>query len=294
MRAATLFALAVTPLLALPTRTRLGPEPRVAPSLTVTTDWLAAHLDDPDLVILEVSEDIEYRRGHIRRARPIDVMAFHAHGDAMLPVAQLIPGLEALGVSNSSRIVLYGDYMSTSVLWVVLEYLGMGDQTLVLDGGKAAWTAAGKPLSTEAPTYLAGKLVPGQRDEIFTNAALITLQLRDPRLALIDARSAEEFGGGSGNETSSPGHIPGAVNLDWHRTVDSSGALLPEEKLRDLFTRAGYASGDQLVVYCTVGMRASHLYFVARHLGLRPQLYLGSMNDWLSDPSRLVVRGASN
>ena len=294
MRAATLFALAVTPLLAISTRTRVGPALQVAPSLTVTTDWLATHLDDPDLVILEVSEDAEYKRGHIRRARPIDLMAFHAHGDAMLPVAQLVTGFEALGVSNSSRIVLYGDYMATSVLWVVLEYLGMGDQTLVLDGGKAAWTAAGKPLSTEAPTYLAGKLVPSRRDEIFTSGALVTLQLNDPRLALIDARSAEEFAGGAGNETGSPGHIPGAVNLDWNTTVDSSGKLLPDERLRDLFTSAGYATGDQLVLYCTVGMRASHLYFVARHLGLRPQLYLGSMNDWVSEPSRLVVRGASH
>ena len=293
MRAATLFALAVTPLLlAHSTRTRVAP--RAATSLTVTTDWLAAHQDDPDLVILEVSEGDEYQRGHIPRARRIDLMAYHARGDAMLPVAQLVPGLRALGIGNSSRIVLYGDYMATSVLWVVLEYLGLGDQTFVLDGGKAAWTAAGKPLSTETPTYLSGTFVARERTDMFTGAREIMPRLNDPRLAIIDGRSPGEFAGAAGNETNSPGHIPGAVNLDWVTTFDSAGRLLEEPTLRELFTRAGYAPGDQLVVYCTVGMRASHLYFVARHLGFRPQIYLGSMNDWLSDPGRQVVSGSAN
>ena len=293
MRPATLFALAVTPVLLASSTRKDYPGPKADTSLLVTAEWLAQHQDDSNLVILEVSEDAEYRRGHIRRARPVDLMAFHGHGEAMPAVSQLVPSLEALGVSNTSRIVLVGDNLSTSILWVVLEYVGLGDQTVVLDGGKRAWTDAGKPLSTETPTYLAGKFLPRERPDMIINAALISLQLNDPRLALIDARSPEEFAGVAG-EIESPGHIPGAVNLDWVVTFDSTGRLLPETELRDLFTRAGFAPGDQLVVYCTVGMRASHLYFVARHLGLKPQLYLGSINDWVSNSSRQVVRGSSH
>jgi thiosulfate/3-mercaptopyruvate sulfurtransferase len=294
MRPATLFALAVTPLLLGTGSRTITPHQRAATSLLVSGDWLAAHQDDPDLVILEVSEDSEYRNGHIRRARPVDIMPFHGHGVAMPEVSHLASGLEALGISNSSRIVLYGDYLSTSMLWVALDYVGLGDRTSVLDGGKRAWAEAGKPLSSETPSYLAGKFVPRERSDLLIDAALITLRLNDPRLALIDARSPEEFAGSSGGETDSPGHIPGAVNLDWVVTIDSTGRLKPEDELRSLFTRAGYTPGDQLVVYCTVGMRASHLYFVARHLGFAPQLYLGSMNDWVSNPVRQVVRGPAH
>jgi thiosulfate/3-mercaptopyruvate sulfurtransferase len=207
--------------------------------------------------------------------------------------SQFVPAVEALGISNASRIVLVGEPIYTAVSWMIFEYLGMGDRTVVLQGGKRAWIKSGRSLSTETPSYLAGKFVPQPRPDIVISAALITLQLRSPRLALIDARTAGEFDGAEGAEVPSPGHIPGAVNLDWERTFDEFGNLLSADSLRTLFTQAGYAPGDQLVLYCTVGMRASHLYFVARHIGLTPQLYLGSINDWTSDPSRPVTRAGS-
>jgi thiosulfate/3-mercaptopyruvate sulfurtransferase len=292
MRPTALLALALAPLLLSRGEKRAISETRPAGPLTVTPEWLATHQDDSNLVILEIGDEGQYRQGHIRRARPVDIMAFHAHGVGLPEASHFVPGLQALGISNSSTVVMYGQNMDTSLLWVLLEYLGLGDRALVLDGGKRAWTEAGKPLSTETPGYLAGKLVPHQRQDIFIDAPLITLMLNDPRLAIIDGRSAGEFDG-TDAELNSPGHIPGAVNLDWVRTFDSTGKLLPPDQLRALFAAAGYAPGDQLVVYCTVGMRASHLYFVARHIGLTPLLYLGSMNDWVSDSSRPVERSAA-
>ena len=206
--------------------------------------------------------------------------------------ATLVPVLEKLGISNSSRIVLYGDIHGISIFWMMLEYIGMGDRALMLDGDKFGWMATGNRLTQEEPSYLAGKFVPHVQPDIIVDADWIVAHLKDPKLALIDARSPAEFRGDA-DHMGSPGHIPGATNLDWYATLDESRRLLPVSELRALFTAAGYAPGDQLVVYCTVGMRASHLYFVARHLGLTPRLYLGSMNDWVSNPDRQVVRGSS-
>jgi len=293
MGPATLFALAVTPLLiGTGGKPAVSPVPRAAPSLLVTPEWLAQHLDDPDLVILEVGEGDDYRSGHIRRARPVNIMTFHSHGTDLPRPGDLMPVLQRLGISNTSRVVLYGDIHGVSIFWIMLEYLGMGDQTFVLDGGKFGWMATGKSLTTEEPSYLAGKFVPHLRPGIIVDAAWIMAHLKDPKLALIDARSPAEFRGDA-DHMGSPGHIPGAVNLDWERTFDSASKLLPADSLRALFTQAGYAPGDRLVVYCTVGMRASHIYFVARHLGLSPLLYQGSMNDWASDPARPIVRAGS-
>ena len=292
MRPGTWIALAMTPLLATPRAERPNLHPAATSSLVVTVEWLSAHQDDPDLVILELVEDADYKSGHIRRARQTDAMAFHSMGTAFPPPSHYVASLEALGISNTSKVVLVGDYMSTSTTWVIFEWAGLGDQAYVLDGGKQAWKDAGQPLTTETPSYLKGKFAPRAREGMLIDGPTITLFLGNPRLALIDARSPGEFAGTGGSE--SPGHIPGAVNLDWVATFDGTGRLLPEPALRELFVKAGYAPGDQLVVYCTVGMRASHLYFVARYLGYQPQLYLGSMNDWLSRSERPVARGSAN
>ena len=294
MRPATLFALAVTPLLiGAGLKWEVTPAPRAATALLVTPEWLAMHQDDPDLVILEVGEGGDFRSGHIRRARPVNIMSFHSHGTGMPPSADLVAAVERLGISNTSRIVLYGDFHGVSIFWVMLEYIGMGDRASLLDGGKFGWLATGKPLTTEEPSYLTGKFDPHLRPGILVDAAWIVVHLKDPKLALIDARSPAEFRGDD-DHMASPGHIPGAFNLDFESTYDATGKLLPADSLRALFTRAGYGPGDRLVVYCTVGMRASHLYFVARYLGYTPQLYLGSMNDWISNSERQVVRGSAN
>ena len=293
MRPATLFALAVLPLLLAPKPEKKVVPPRAAGSLVVTPEWLAQHLNDPDLVLLEVGEGADYRSGHIGRARPVNAMEFHGHGTRMPEPGPLVPALERLGISNTSRIVLYGDIHGISIFWMVLEYLGAGDQAFILSGGKLGWLAAGKPITAEEPTYLAGKFVPRVRPDVIVDADWIVAHLKDPTLALIDARSPAEFRGDA-DHMASPGHIPGAFNLDWEKTMDGDRRFLPDNELRTLFARAGYAPGDQLVLYCTVGMRASHLYFVARSLGYTPRLYLGSMNDWISNSQRAVVRGSAN
>lgn len=264
-----------------------------AETLLVTPDWLVHRLNEPGLVILGASDGADYDRGHIKGARPVDIMAFHAHGATLPAPASLASGFAALGVSDSSHIVLYGDNMSTSMIYLALDYLGYGSRTVVLDGGKAAWTGAGQPLTTAAENYSAGHLTPHPRPEIVVNAGWLISHLGDSSLTLVDARTSTEYAGQPDHMSGDrPGHIPGAHNLDWEDTIDSTGHLRPANELRSLFQSAGYAPGHQLVVYCTVGMRASHLYFVARSLGYHPRIYVGSMNDWASDSARPVARSS--
>lgn len=270
------------------------PEAGVTPfeatdAILVTPGWLAHHLNDPQLVLLEVGEGSDYDRGHIAGARPVDVMAFHAHGVGMPDPGSLASSFASLGLSDSSRVVVYGDRLSASMIFLALDYLGYGSHTAVLDGGKAAWVSAGQSLSRAVNRSSAGRLTPHPRPAMVVTSAWLVAHLADSSLALVDARSWSEYAGEPDHMSGGrPGHIPGARNLDWEDTFDSTGHLRPAEELRGLFRSAGYEPGDQLVVYCTVGMRASHLYFVARYLGYDPRIYVGSMNDWASDPARPV------
>jgi thiosulfate/3-mercaptopyruvate sulfurtransferase len=133
-------------------------------------------------------------------------------------------------------------------------------------------------------------------------ASWLQTHLTDPALALIDGRSPGEYAGTDSSERLPRfGHIPGGVNLPWEKTfTDGAGALegnpsplKPKAELRRLFEAAGVKDGSPLVTYCTIGLRASHLYFVARYLGWRPRIYDGSMSEWSRQPELPMARGAA-
>ena len=277
-------------------------------TLLVTADWLRANIARSDLVVVHTDFGrAEYDRGHIPGAHFADLMSLHGeHGeDQLLPPERLLAAVEAAGVSNRHRVVLVGSPMNTALVFVVLDYLGHGDRTSVLDGGRAAWTAAGGKLSTEPVTPAPARFEPAVRRDMVVTADWIAARLESPDLALLDARTKAEYDGTSAvGGLARPGHIPGARHLDWLATLDAPSAtgaaagdndpaaarLRPRPELQRLFQQAGATGQSQVVTYCTVGMRASHLYFVARLLGYEPKLYVGSMADW-SPRERLPVVG---
>jgi thiosulfate/3-mercaptopyruvate sulfurtransferase len=126
------------------------------------------------------------------------------------------------------------------------------------------------------------------RDDIVVDAAWVRARLNDPRVAIIDARTPEEFAGTARERAPRTGHVPGARLLEWAATytrpaaalADTASPLIPADRLRGLFERAGATAGRQPVLYCTIGLRAAHLYFVARYLGYTPRLYDGSWSEW--------------
>jgi len=271
------------------------PPLRLNDSLLVSPEWLAGRLDDASIVVLHADADREaYDQGHIPGARFIayDLVAPDRDGlEDELPDARRLTELfAALGVGDDSRVIIYGPMVAASRVFFTLDYLGHGGRAALLDGGLASWRAAGYPTSTQpaeaAPARLSGAL----RPERLASAAWMRSRLDDARLAVLDARTAEEYRG-ERQSTGVPraGHIPGAARVTWTDLM-VDGRLKTPDALRRLFSEAGADPGDEVVTYCRVGARASVLFFVARYLGFTTRLYDGSMSEWSSRPELPVSR----
>jgi thiosulfate/3-mercaptopyruvate sulfurtransferase len=285
-----------------------------APSdtLLVSVQWLKSRLSDPDLVVLQTGMDrMAYDAAHIPGARFASMGDFHNHmAPDRLPEPEAIAAaLGALGVSNRSRVVVAGDPLSASILFVALEYVGHGGRTAILDGGPRGWQAGGGELSDDAVAIKAATFTPRVKQDLVVDAAALQKRLGQKGVALLDGRSRAEYEGTAQERLPRTGHLPGAGHLNWIDTFDprdlptrdgrpadnppGAARLKPIAELEQLFLAAGADRGEEVVTYCTVGMRASHLYFVSRLLGYPTRIYVGSMADWTREASRPVVKGSS-
>ncbi len=190
--------------------------PGTRDSLLVTPEWLDAHLGDSNLVVLQVERDrASYLDGHIPGARLVLLSAITVTRDGLPgelpPLAQLDSVLEAAGVSNGSRIVLYGDPLAAGRLFFTLDYLGLAGRVALLDGGLSAWTSGARPLSRAIPESGGGCFEPRVQPELLVNAAWISRRLGDTSVTLLDARVPGEYSGQvAGDGVTRAGHIPGA------------------------------------------------------------------------------------
>jgi thiosulfate/3-mercaptopyruvate sulfurtransferase len=261
--------------------------------VTVKPAWVMEHRGDQGLVVLHAGMDrTGYDAGHIPGARYAPVMSFHAHGAALPPARELGLAFGALGISERSRVVVTGDPLEVALVYLALDYLGAASQASVLDGGLAAWKAAGYQLTRDVPPFDSVAFSGSARKDLVVDADWVAARLNRPGVVLLDGRSKAEYDGTTDQEgLPRSGHIPGGIHLDWRDTfVAGSDRLLPADSLRARLKAAGVVAGDTVVTYCTVGMRASHLYLVARELGLNARVYVGSMADW-SRRSELPVVG---
>ena len=275
-----------------PSISEAGDGPSAAPGvrseMLASADWLAERLQDPGIVVLHVGSDqAEYGRGHLPGARFVPVSAILAERDGSInelpPVEQLDSVLESVGVSDGTRVVVYGAPLAAARAFFTLDYLGHGDRTALLDGGLEGWRAAGRPVSTDVPRVVRGAFTPRPGVGRVVDAEWVRRRLREPDVAFVDARPDAQFTGAeAGDGVPRAGHIPGAGSLFWERLLHSTQhpALRDPESLRAMFRAAGVEPGDTVVTYCRSGMQASYAYFVARYLGYETKMYDGSFMDW--------------
>ena len=264
-----------------------------ASGLLISPADLAAEMRDPSLVILHAdARSTDFDAGHINGAKfigygQITIDGAGGVGSELPPVADLIALFEAAGVTDASHVVIYGPALAATRTFFTLDYLGHKN-VRILNGGLAAWKAQGLETeqgakgATGAKGAKGARFTPHPRPDVVAMADWISQRLESPQMALVDARPDGEFTGDDGgmNGMHPAGHIPGAKQLVWTELVSRSGQFISDAELRAKMTAAGARSGVPVVSYCMVGMRASVVYFVARHLGYDAKMYDGSIIDW--------------
>lgn len=275
----------------------------------VSAEWLATHLDDPDLVVLDttvltipddegnllsVSGREDYLAGHIPGAGFADLMGDLSDRESAYRFAVPSPerfarAMEALGVGDGKRVVLYDSQgsMWAARVWWMLRWAGF-DDAAILDGGVAAWMAAGQPLEPGAVERAAGTLTVSLRPEVIADQAEVRAAISDDAVELIDALPVPIFTGEM-SLYGRPGHIPSANNVPTRTLMDEAGRFKSRAELQTLF------DGDEntrTIHYCGGGIAASATAFAMLRAGHDDvAVYTASLQEWTADPENPMATG---
>jgi thiosulfate/3-mercaptopyruvate sulfurtransferase len=264
------------------------------PEVLVDTKWVADHLNDPKVKIVEVDVDTSaYDTGHVKGAIGLDWrkdLQARPRRD-LLSKDELEKLLSSRGISADDTVIAYGDNNNWFAAWFVwnLKYYGHKDARL-MNGGRKKWQEEGRELSTEAPTikpatYKAGepvKAIRALRDEVFK-------ELGKAGVVLVDVRSPKEYSGELLAPENLPqegaqrgGHIPGAANIPWGQAVREDGTFKSADELKELYGSRGVTADKAVIAYCRIGERSSHTWFVLTYLLGYPNVrnYDGSWTEW--------------
>jgi thiosulfate/3-mercaptopyruvate sulfurtransferase len=270
-----------------------APAEAVRGSMVVTPAWVADHLRDPDLVLLQVGEKKDFDAGHLPGARFVTLDTISVRDTVkdltlqLPPVATLVDRLEALGISDTSRIVIYfatNWVTPTTRVYFTLDYLGLGDRTSIMDGGLPAWRNEHRPVTTDSAEPPKGRLTPHPRAEVVADLDYVKANFRSAGTVVVDARALRFYEGRDPGSMPRAGRIPGARNIPFSSLVTDNNMLKDADTLRGLFVSAGAGTGKTVVTYCHIGQQASLAYFVARYLGYPARLYDGSFEEWSHHP----------
>lgn len=279
----------------------------------VTTGWLAAHLNDPNVRVVDVRGDVlpptapkphyfaqpeKYAEGHIPGAVFVDWTKDIVDLDDPVP-AQVAPPekiaalMSRLGIGNDTIVVAYDNHFSSLAgrfRWV-LRYYGH-DAAYVLEGGLAKWQAEGRPLVTDVPQPQPATFVPKPRPELRRTREEIQTSLSEQpgsQRYLIDARGVPEYRGEM-SRAKRGGHIPGAINVPYRQFVSGpNGSFASPEEARNYFEQAGLnldeAQDGEFVLYCNGGVSATVTMMGLEQAGIKNvAIYDGSWNEWGNDP----------
>jgi thiosulfate/3-mercaptopyruvate sulfurtransferase len=286
----------MSPTQSIPAVTPIDQRGYAHPEVLVSTEWVAAHLDDPSVRLVESNEDLLlYETGHIPGAVKVDWT-----NDLNDPLVRDYVDSERLqrllrskGINKDTTIVFYGDknnWWATYAFWV-LKLFGI-DRVRLMDGGRLRWVDEGRPLTTDVPSYPAGNITVGQRDDARVRAFREeVLEHVNRRGQLVDVRSPEEFRGERLHMPEYPsegalrgGHIPGAKSIPWARAIDpDTHTFRTAAELRNLYEKEnGLRRDEETIAYCRIGERSSHTWFALTYLlGFDAvRNYDGSWTEW--------------
>ena len=258
----------------------------------VSTEWIEKNLNNPKVRIVEVSvEPGQFERGHIPGAQNI---AWHT--DLVDTVKRDIASKEKfqelvkkLGINSDSTVVLYGDNNNWFAAWGawIFDTYGVKDVKL-LDGGRKKWEAEKRPFDNRVEAAKPGNLTVSDGNTKLRARLSDVLSAVDKKdVTIVDIRSPDEYSGkifappGSQELSVRAGHVPGALNVAWSRAVAEDGTFKPKEDLRNLYAEAGIDGKKPIIVYCRIGERSSHTWFLlSKILGYDVRNYDGSWTEY--------------
>jgi thiosulfate/3-mercaptopyruvate sulfurtransferase len=263
------------------------------PDTIVSTDWVADHLHDPNVRLVEVDVDTSaYQQGHVPCAIAWNwtlELCDTVRRD-IIPAEKLEALLGAAGIGIATTVILYGDNNNWFAAWALWQLKLYGHEDVrIMNGGRKKWIAESKPMTTEVPVITRQRYRSGSLD-LSLRAFLPEVRdvLRRNGTVLVDVRGPQEFTGeilappGLPETCQRGGHIPGAKNIPWAKACNEDGTFKRYQELAQLYEGEGVTRDRQVITYCRIGERSSHTWFALKYLLGYPHVknYDGSWTEW--------------
>lgn len=266
-------------------KTEKAAAPKVRSEMLVSTEWLAQHLNDPNVIVVHVGgSKADYDSGHIPGARWLDIgtIVRNEPPGSELPTNENIgKAFTDLGIGDKARVILYANDWQPQAAraYFTLDYVGHGDRAALLDGGIEKWLMEKRPLSTETPKFEKAEFTLKPNPGILATREQVESLIG--KATMIDARPLSRY---------RTGHIAGASPLFWEKNLvsDALPMLSKPDELRKKLEAAGMSTSQPAVMYCETGWQSSFAYFVTKYMGYDPINYDGSMSDWKAQKKPMV------
>ena len=248
--------------------------------MIISTTELNQILKKPNLVLIDTRSYKEYSQEHILGAVNLDLFAFHWFDTSEKGIenfkAQTTDLLSFVGITSEKKVVFYDDVsgiLAARGVWLLLYF--SHPQVFMLDGGIQKWKSENFPIEAKTNPFKQEKFSGKKNDEILVGYEYIRDNL--DRIKLIDARTKEEYDG-TVIRAAKKGHIPGAINVDWEKNIQSDGTFKDETELSKLYN---LSKDDEIVTYCQGAYRAANTFVALKKLGFKNvRVYLGSWGEW--------------